>query len=120
MTVQAIQNAVFDFWRSVIDPRLKISQAFLTQVLTRFICLEEQVGIDRDALLDLLNLSAGVDEAVRIVLQVVRPLDLQLGAIERCVALYRLQCFLLVALPQILLQLAVPDGLRGAVRIVDH
>ena len=120
MTVQAIQNAVLDFCGSTSNPRLKISQTFLTLVLSRFICLEEQVGIDGDALLDLLNLSAGVDKAVRIVLQVMRPLDLQLGAIERCVALYRLQCFLLVALPQILLQLAIPDGLRGAVRIVDH
>ena len=71
-------------------------------------------------MLDLFNLFAGVDEAVRIVLQVVRPLDLQLGAIERRVALYRIQCLLLVALPQTLLQLAIPDGLRGAVRIVDH
>ena len=111
---------MFDFCRSTIDPCLKISKALLTQVLTRFICREEQVGIYGDALLDLLNLFAGVDEAVRIVLQVVRPLDLQLGAIERCVALHRLQCLLLVALPQILLQLAIPDGLRGAVRVVYH
>ena len=113
VAVQAIENAMFNFGPALLDSRLKVCQALLQELVidSLIAALEEQIWVDGDSLFDVFDIDAGVDETVRLVLQVVRPLDLQLTAVKRRVVHDHRQGVSLILLALLLLVLALLDCL---------
>ena len=113
MAVQAIENAMFNFGLALLDSGLKVCQALLQELVidSLIASLEEQMWVDGDSLFDVFDIDAGVDETVRLVLQVVRPLDLQLTAVKRRVVHDHRQGVSLILLALLLLVLALLDCL---------
>ena len=113
VAVQAVENAVLDFGLALLDPRFEVGQALLPELVigSLIAALEEQIWVDGDSLFDVFDIDAGVDETVRLVLQVVRPLDLQLTAVKRRVIHDHRQGVSLILLALLLLVLALLDCL---------
>ena len=116
VAVQTIEQAHLNFGIPCFHMTLEFFNTALCQPTITAWCWQEEVRIERDALLQPFHWLALTHKAIRVVLQVVRPLNLQLSSVQVCVALAEGLRIGLQRLAKLLLNLASLDCVCRTVR----